>query len=558
MDEQQPFFRRESVLRDIQEIAAQPHVAFFAGAGVTIDRSGLTWSALIEALLRPHVSNSEAVEEFLRSEGPLFAASAAHFLQDQASDISESSANIDTRQRMVDQLRVSLYSPATWRTGDLAPSIADAAFAWSLAGKTGERTSCVVTTNYDDYVFQALVRANRERSEVGSGKRKSRLPPQPELWFPTRDDPLSVRKPKRAAWVQNRIDCVGAVPCIHLHGYIPRNPTGSPVSQRFPVVSENDYFVTAPHSQRALVALMRSRAMVIVGASITDPPLIRALEATKQYSDRFPRWVLVPLEPRSTAEVDPGWSERRRLIQARLESLKLRPVFVDFYSQISQFFRELIVGLARPRPESGGAPLESTFYSRLGEWWDGFGLSDADLRDDTQFASHEYLSETLLPLVRETLGAPTSETMKLELWVRWEPHRERELRLFASSVGVWKHYEAMRTSSIPIDGSKDAVAQAFRSGRPFLTEPSLGNAGEGMDERNTNRWQTSLQVPVRSTQAEDGGTFTSAVFVLSSMTHASSSFLSDSRDRSKLAKVVELLSVAGDMMCDPDSYVEVG
>lgn len=309
---------------------------------------------------------------------------------------------------------------------------------------------------------------------------------------------------------------------------------------RYPVISESDYFKTQPSSEKALESLFSRSHVLIVGSSITDPPLIRALErtTTKEYS----RWAL--LDGKLDGKTIASGEQQRRLMTSRLAPLKVTPVFADFHVQQAQFFRELIAAntLSDRVKSYKGDRHGKYYYSRMGNWWKALRLGSSEARtEDMQWGVHVYLSEFILPEIRDELGAH-HERMKLEMWIRWDPTRDRTFRLLGSTVGVWLDHEAMRFEEIG-QARKSVIIDAFREGRPTLKTGGKAYGG---------RWQSVLAVPVWSEQS--GSPFVTAVMVLASQEPEEETALNESRNRAALAETARILQGVGIYITAPDSW----
>lgn len=136
--------------------------------------------------------------------------------------------------------------------------------------------SCIVTPNYDDYIFEELVDADRTRAQARRGSRSA-----PQLLFPTEGEPLETGRGRKRLnpWVKDAdFPRPSTTACIHLHGFIPRNANGRLATQyRHPVVSEQDYFDTESASFETLRALMNKSALLIVDGGKTAREVVEQL-----------------------------------------------------------------------------------------------------------------------------------------------------------------------------------------------------------------------------------------------------------------------------------------
>ena len=533
------FFRRPEVLEAIDSIRLSSQIVVYAGAGVSIDKSGLSWSHLIEELLALHVPKAKARRAFVKNSGPLFAASAAHQFFIETSPEPEERRLLDARQRMVDVLRPLLYGPSLWRGGELANAIADFVYISNNRQKSGSsapsHTASLVTTNYDDYLFSALVTAHDINKAQRGGSLDETSPPR--VRFPTRMDPLLGEDGSPARWVTDSTALRSETSCVHLHGFLPRSRRkGAP--ERMPVVSEHDYFITAEHSENALTVLFRDADVIIAGASLTDPPLLRALEATRNRGQK--RWALIDLE--SGTQADPSGADQRRMIKSRLNALGVTPIFVDYHVQQAQFFRELIAAKRlSARAKYGSSRNKSSYYARLASWWKRLRIESSRSRtDEMQYQVHDFLASFVLPECKSILEA-RAERMKIEIWIRWDPSNERIFRLFGSTVGVWVDYDAMRIEEIAMS-TESIIVDTFREGRPQLRS----------DSSYGGRWPTVLAVPIWSEAHQTE--FVTSVVLLASQSESDVSSLDEERNRASLADCTRFLHDVGNYLTDPDSW----
>jgi hypothetical protein len=513
---EKPFFHRHLVKQTIVEICRQKELAIFGGAGVTIDRSGLDWRKLIGRLLILRGVDEQTAYGFLDSSHALTGASVVmQMYQDAAGD------ELAARNYLESQLRTLLYIPEKWQEGRLANAIARFAYVW--AGSDSQRWATIATTNYDDFIYEELLAAH----EYHRRRDTEWIPPTPTVIFPTQADPLTTEGTEYSLPSDRNRSNLEAV---YFHGRIPQSFLSSATERRLPVVSEEDYRKTQPFTEQGLADLLRCHSMILVGASLDDPPVVRALAATREEarSGNRTRWALLPGH-----HLTPG---TRRLVALRLESLGVRVLFLDYYSQAAQFFRELAVCAQLEAPETYLTPGHS-YGQRLTAWWDawqkavwGMGLVAA------QRKAHELLHETVLPETRKVLTAPSNEVIKIDYWMRWKPSAHRKLRLWATSTGTWNEVSAMRDLSILSD--EGVALEAFRHGRPRF------------DTDSKSRWKSTLAFPVWSL----GDNEMLAVMVISSMYHGEMSCLNPESNSGRIIQNYKTMEAGGRALAMPNFY----
>ena len=217
-----------------------------------------------------------------------------------------------------DTLRVLLYTGRGWSGGRLSRTIGDLA--------TTRSSFALMSTNFDDYLERELQSACEEvgmkfeRILADEIKRKG-----------------SRRSQRRDVLLDN------TATCTYLHGYIPDLTRPKPergAADRLPVLSEDEYLGKAAETTRRLRRAFQDADILIVGSSVTDPPLLEALWRTRE-TDRH-RFAIMPLQ-QWTYESDSERDEIVDEVRNRLSMFNVEPVFPDFYFQIAQFLRECVV-----------------------------------------------------------------------------------------------------------------------------------------------------------------------------------------------------------------------
>ncbi len=525
-------------------------LVIFAGAGVTLDRSGLGWSEFVSGLLEDYIENGEQRSRVLERMRDLQSASVA-------AQLYQKNHGESFRDRLTDRLRVLLYNGGQWQKGRLATNLATLLLVMnqkrSQDDGDGVGGSCIVTPNYDDYIFQELVEVVRRQSEDNPDLSLG----DPLLEFPTEIDPLSfssVRKGElgysqelaMAAWISDD-DFPRAVDstCIHLHGFVPRShqpgPKGSVSEYRHPVVSEQDYFITAEYSFGALNKLFSQASVLIVGASMTDPPLLRALAATAEEATREGRrrYALVPMQDGLGAA---DKASLQKMIRERYQHFGVKPVFADYYGQAQQFIEEVTVCAQLSKP-SEYQRSELRYGKRLSDWWNSWSVEIAqDEETDWQWLFHELLNTAVVAL-SALLESSADEKFKIELWIRTSPQHTREMKLWATSLGTLADEELSRTAQISSDSEYTSI-QAFIAGRPVTR--SLG------ENDKSQRWRTYVGLPL-TWKPPEGGTITVGAITIASMSAGSDSSLNSSANKHKRAQAIEFIDDLGSTLVSPSA-----
>jgi SIR2-like protein len=450
-----PYFEQDNTLDFIESVAQQRSLVIYVGAGVSIDRTGLQWEHLIDKLMARKVANDK-VREQLRSDSPLQTASIVKQLYiNEAKDLKAANTQI------VRDVHSCLYTEQ-WRRADIARSV----MKLVVALRERNRVCYVVTTNYDDCLQQELRTLNVER-----GRRREK-----KLTLKT-----FVSKAEVAI---DRIDdevarLIGPDRIVHIHGYVPESDTRVP---RRVTVSEVDYAKAYPLSSRFLEQLFKDNSVLVLGSSLTDPPLLNALATTANTGGRKrARFAVMPIQ---------GFSlpldlqkDIRENVASRMKHFDVQVTFPDYYAEVSQFVTEVRIragqngspGPLRESPKRHGA--------RLRDWWSAWEnrrKSDwARANDD----DHKLL-RSCVDRAKSGLQSQVRD-VEIEIWVRWKPDEHgTRLRLWASSKAAWPDVDA-RTAKV-VNRSEYLSVKTFTHGRVEIHPP---------EARRPRRY---LSVPIRS------------------------------------------------------------
>lgn len=507
-----PFFERRESLGAIDAIAQGSSLTIYCGAGVTIDRTGRSWAGLVTELLPVRVGADTLPlaqadgEAALRSIRPEELASAI-----MRNRIQRLGARAGTWRN--DRLRRALYRSDTalgsWQHGSLARDVVTLAFYSAFVG----RAVRIVTSNYDTYLeaeFESLKTLwhSTPPDDIGS--------PGLRVWTGGSNPHRTIQPSGEGGWVD----------VIYLHG---RVPNAGRAGGRI-VLSENDYAETRGEVTSTIRSALDAAAVLILGASLHDAPLVAALSSTR---DRTNRYVLTPrhADELSTHELEQVLRERNR-------DLGVDTLFPDFHMQVPQFCREVIrtMNLDTPR----------TYGECLYDWWEAWNAShqSADHHGATTLA----LQETLNTL-RDILNATEDEGMRLELWVRERPSKSnRRLVRWATSDAIAVESALPKFAEISQDAADSAV-RAFVEGRPLHLglddlRPDRGN----LRPESRRRWNSFLAVPV--TAHHDSTLLpVGALTLASTRTRMTSSFEALDHDTRRVA-VVQLQDAGFDLVSE--------
>ena len=477
------FFSRASVKTEIGKLSERKHWTIYVGAGATMDRTGTSWSDLVGELLREDFEDEGSRKAILKSAAPIEAATvAAQSYQNRFGD--------DRRDRLNDSIRSRLYRQPLSPSGKIVSSAID--LAVSCIAREG--SAIIVTPNYDDFLIQECERRVDvpDYVYVPLGPEDGDEVDDPDHLEEGADESLEDLLEEILAEASK-----GVLWIVHVHGLLRSHvdPEGDLVAN--PVLSERDYWGTSSRTREILGRLFEDRSVLIAGSSMTDAPLLNALLDTQKSSSRDQRSAIMRVHENSLG----GKHLARDFLRVRLQHFGVSLFPVDHYSQVAQLMTEV-----RLCGEVGAAAYlahnSSVRYGpRLTGWWREWSNKPGSL-PSRQASAHRYLRRKM-PTLRAILDAPEAEPMKLEIWMRWQPERRRELRLWASSVGPWVDELSMR--SAPLNGGEETVAvKAFSMGTVIS------------QELDGPRWCTYLATPIWVGE-EDGAEFAAGVAVVSSM-----------------------------------------
>jgi hypothetical protein len=469
------FFRDEQTKEAIVALASSEALVIYCGAGVTIDRTGLNWRELLARLFyreaddAPNYPTAEETAILKEKLPPLeFASVLAQY------NLVRHGDDEAVRRALIPRLQQALYKSAGWQTGAVVANIVRLAFQFANLG----RPVIIATSNYDTYVEDAFVQyafdlAGHGASEI-AGLDIRALP----------NSRLQQRKPTGQA---------RTVKIVYLHGRVP--PTGNLDGQL--ALSENDYIRNHKAVVTNLTAAFTNSAILVLGSSLRDPPLLEALSATR--GQALSRVALMPAVSTGLADVSKAdFGRLREHLRARARQFEVELLVPDFKFQIAQLCQEVFTAARMPDgPPVYIGPTGARYGMRLGEWWrlwKEFPGSAPDLL----FERLRDAQEQIVRLIHHRWNGKraSEERFKTELWIRDPDEQQRCMSLWASSAGVLYDRSILRTEELAIN-STHASVQAFIEGRPqYLDRTELSRiAGQ---QPSASRWQAFLSVPVRA------------------------------------------------------------
>lgn len=490
-----PFFlRAEPTLDALKSLSSSSDLVIYCGAGVTIDRTGLSWTKLLQAILyeagsrdRDHRERQHKAIEYilgnLRDEEQRASVITEYFTEGHPERANDFLTPI---------LQRVLYDKYTWSEGMLLRNIARLAFVASVRLKS----VTIVTTNYDVYLEEAFLDetkllADRDATEIpGLIRRISPVLPSDEEWRPeTISEPVGTDR---------------YVELVYLHGRVPRS--GKPTEGTI-VLDEFSYARSLAAVTAQLRKHLEDRSVLIVGASVTDGPLIQALTLTKTVDAAKKRFAVIhpTLAVDGNDEAlkfkDAGGRKKTltqkdvdELLAYRGRQIGITQLYPISHSQTAQFVEELELSIRfRRTPTAPAGEYEDVatginYEARLQAWADEW-----EKNAPTPQAAHEALVAGLAGISAILKGTKAeNDALRLEIWVRIAPSSDnRTLTLFANTTGPLLAQNVLRRDEIGPDSSNASV-RAFMQGRPLM-QP-LGDLG--LESPASSRWKDFFSVPL--------------------------------------------------------------
>ena len=458
------------LLRQIEE---SDHVVVYCGAGITQDRTGVSWTDLTKRVAAQ--AKFKILEEYkISSEDEASVRSISTTLSDFFNDRNLSAEikasvacalTLDDQHSITSALKDALYRDSGWKHGRLLAALVDFV---TLVAFRGKKVS-VVTTNYDVYLQEALV-ANLEAIAA-----RVSLKPREGRGVPGLD--VIAFEAENEVWKKDTlVPAYGSASIIELtyvHGRVDR---GGDLRGTL-VFSEKDYEKSHPHTIKLLCGLFRTGPTIIVGCGLTDTPLIRSLlQIKRDKTVQYKRYVAI--RGRITDDKCSNIIQR-----ARSTELAIEPLFYEHYDDVPNLFINLYALTVQNLVEyEGMLPCEFV----IKQWVD---------RSEFTRSISKYGYDLAANFVRDTLlqYANREELLKVECWFLDTEKSDSVLRIWANSAGPIYTMGLRRTEKVLGERkSKVAAVRAFSSGQPTLT--NLDELGFG--DTSANRWKSFLAVPI--------------------------------------------------------------
>lgn len=560
-----PFLESAAAQNAIKEIVDGRGLTIYVGAGATIDSGGPSWDNLVRQLLERLLeeegpSNTlrfpEDIKSLATACSALEIASIVESLYEEAHPIRDSHTLQELRQAIVSLT----YPRASTDGGQLTRAIAELAIE---AARYFKKVN-VMTTNYESILEEELkdlvgkdIRITRHYYDMGNSR-------------PSTSRGAGVHEKS-----SNRID-------IHyLHGMLAKE--GEPRGEL--IFSESEYLKFRGTEAEILEKFFKQGCLLIVGASLTDPPLLSSLHDTAKKHDGR-RFALFPVQSLASNFSQPtiGQIEAvRRGTTQRFESYDLTVLFPDYYSQCSWYCREIASSL-RKRQAGSEDLVFRPYHRRLQEWsriWTekyfvetkGASLSPAEKRvnsdtgggdsgveslvvqnlDAGRHEIHVALRSGLERLALQFQASEiTQEAWKIELWARILVDGDhRSLSVVGSSTTVMMDDRVRRTVPLSIRSRFPAI-KAYCDGRAYVWRRGESDTSDASENPDLNRWDYSRTIPVMLFDHQ--GSIPVGCVSLVAMNRTVLDLLS-ARDRQRideeLVTVAQLIFTTGDYKTNP-------
>lgn len=480
-----PFLSQPSTLRALTKLVSGHSLTIYCGAGVTIGHTGLGWKALIAEIAKDGAKNAsgaqrrqvEAVNEIYRSS----AVSPEHF----ASMIIENMKSLkkfddlELEAFIANKLAEALYKKYRWNKGSIVGNITRLAVFVAMTGVPVR----ILTTNYDTHIensFEEFISFLQETTEEYEG---DSTPAWPGLTWRT------VGEGADSEVIHSARNVTESIEVVYLHGRVAEDGR----TNGHIVLTEGDYALTADTVLKELREQLTvdEGRLLIVGSSLTDPPLVRSLALTKSAGN----YRCALLSDAQNAMHDDSLTQRQitKIFDQRGTHLGVEILHPETYGQVAQFCEEASICFFHDSllgsPGSYAKKKTGVRYGqRLTYWWPHWSRNHgkADYARDYKVMREGLdLTTTFLP------GVGPSESFRLELWVRRDQDLStRSITLWASSMGPIVERGFLRTESVVAD-STNASVRALRAGKPVLL--SIDDLGLA---KAASRWRTFLSIPI--------------------------------------------------------------
>ncbi|WP_460827997.1 SIR2 family protein [Nostocoides australiense] len=512
--ERQDFFTVPGVMTLIDDLAKEPRLTLFLGAGASVAQGLPNWNDLLTRLLM-QVSHHDR-----RFANDVERGTWAGLIL-QSFDSTAAGSVIKARARdgaFASHLHTALYATADDLHVRQRGSDRFARAVWNLIlfrKEAGLETS-VVTLNYDDelealFKKSASIRAHADRVGI-SGV------------VSIHDEATYKEYPNSGS----------LFPVIHLHGFMPREDWEKRRSQAF-VLSSLDF--SEPWETHWSQEVLDDRALdkwLMVGMSFQDSHVNSLLRRRRTLAAGGP---LSPAIGIMSTQGRPWHNQPATVVDLLAESEQTRLAELDLILLLTSYFFQDYTFLDEVAHKSKDANLPS-YTDRRRKWHDSVSLGTekkSPLLDRRQSQVREKLIslrdslEALLP------PAASDEQIKVELWLR--DIEKRSLRMVASSeIRIVDHSRAQHFAL-----SRDSPMAAVRG----FTHGAVRT--HERDAHEQGAWRSFTSFPVRLESEPYWDLPIGAIVVASTLPLVESIFVSDGMDASRrvYASMPEITAMLG-------------
>lgn len=468
------FFHDPSTHEIVETLANCDSLTVFAGAGISRDRGSPVWEDLVSRLLHAQLLQDpaaaklikkseralEAAQVYAAAASPVGAASAVRELYTQLQPGLSERALMEV---IAQDMHKVLYSGGRWAPGGaLAEAVVRIAIFW----RSLSLDVAILTTNYDSNLEEFA--ADREAIDIAKSY-GIRLRP----------------------FVGDTVVKPGVLPVYHLHGYIPssRKPRGNLAFSESGLAGGSEIIGKTTGGgvdwrSKILEERLTSSTTLFVGTTLRDRTVADSLIKTRDSG--FNRYVVLPQQSDQWADLAPDIRAIANLaLCSRLRHLQVEAVRPDFFGQVPQLLNEIVhCRIACNARYSGQAHSANRYGGRLDRWWQEWrAKSRAGSTGSVQDRTQQVLAG-VRNFAGQELTPRRNELLKVEIWIRRDPKRHRELELWGSSEVASRSEQAAHRSMLEY-GSNYAAVRAFCQG--FAVRGELSGS---------SRWNCYFSVPI--------------------------------------------------------------
>lgn len=480
-----PFLSQPGTLRSLTRLVSGNSLTIYCGAGVTIGHTGLGWKALIAEIAKDGgKSNTKSNRRLAAAVNAIYRSSDVspeHF----ASMIIENMKalkkfdDLELEAFIANKLAEALYKKYRWNKGTIVGNITRLAVFVAMTGIPVR----ILTTNYDTHIensFEEFISFLQETTAEYEGES---TPAWPGLSWRT------VGEKADSEVIHSARNVTESIEVVYLHGRVAEDGR----TNGHIVLTEGDYASTADTVTKELREQLTvdEGRLLVVGSSLTDPPLVRSLALTKTAGN----YRCALLADAQGSLHDDALTQRQitRIYDQRGTHLGIEILHPETYGQVAQFCEEASIcffhdGLLSSPGSYSRKKTGVRYGQRLSYWWPHWSENHAKAdyaRDYRIMKEGLDVTTTFFPSV----GA--SESFRLELWVRRDQDlSKRSITLWASSMGPIVERGFLRTEFVAAN-STNASVRALRAGKPVLL--SIDDLGL---TKAASRWQTFLSIPI--------------------------------------------------------------